>query len=153
MAQYSVTVNATSNTSVSTEDTFIELFPPSAVSILLKRVRVALTTPALDTQVSLRVTRASAAGATGTAGTIVERRPNGPASVTTVNVKNGTSAFTVGTVVDTLFKTSFNGRGLFEWVARDERDIIESGANQRLNIIVQSGTASTVMNVDCDWEE
>ncbi len=153
MAQYTVTVNATSNTSVSTEDTFIELFPPSAVSILLKRVRVSLTTPALDTQVSVRVTRASAAGSTGTAFTVMERRPSGPATVTTVNVKNGTAAFTVGTVVDVLLNTAFNGRGLFEWVARDERDIMESGLNQRMGILVKSGTASTVITAECDYEE
>lgn len=153
MAQYTCTVNATSNTSTSTEDTFIELFPPANVSILLKRVRISLTTPALDTQMSVRVTRASAAGATGTSFTPIERRPAGPASVTTVNVKNGTSAFTVGTVVDVLMNTAFNGRGLFEWVARDERDIIESGVNQRMGILFKSGTASTVITAECDWEE
>jgi len=154
MAQYTLLVNATSNSTLNTEDTFIELFPPSAVSILLKRVRVSFPfTTVSDVPCEIRVTRASAAGATGTSGTIVERRPNGPASVTTVNVKNGTSAFSVGTVVDTVIRATVNTRGVFEWVARDERDVIESGANQRMAITCKINVASCVTDVECDWEE
>jgi hypothetical protein len=154
MAQYTAVVNATSNGTINTEDTFIELFPPSGVSILLKRVRISFPhTTVSDVPNEIRVTRASAAGATGTAFTPVERRPSGPASVTTCNVKNGTAAFSVGTVVDTVIRGTVNSRGVFEWVARDERDIIESGVNQRMAITCKVNLVSMILDVECDWEE
>ncbi len=154
MAQYTAVINATSNSTLNTEDTFVELLPPSAVSILLKRIRVSFPfTTVSDVPCEIRVVRSSAGGATGTVGGIVERRPNGPASVTTNMVKNGTTAFSVGTVVDTVLRATVNTRGVFEWVARDERDVIESGTNQRLGITCKIGVASCVTDVEVDWEE
>lgn len=155
MAQYRVTVNATSNSGANTEDTWIELFPPSAVSILLKRIRISFphTTATLDVPARMRITRSSAAGATGTGGTAVRTRPAAPASVSTVNIKNGTSAFSVGTVVDAVLDSAVNTRGIFEWVARDESDFVVSGVNQRLNVLLRVNSASVVCNVECDYEE
>jgi hypothetical protein len=153
MAQYTTLVNATSNTSINTEDTFIELLPPANVSIILKRIRVSITTAASDTAVRIRVKRVSAAGATGTSGTIVKRRPAAPAAVATSTVKNGTTAFTVGTLVDTVMDTAVNARGIFEWVSRDEDDYIISGVQQRLSITISNSAASIVHTVECDWEE
>ena len=152
--QYTAVVNATSNTSAATDDTFIEIFPPSGVAVQLKRIRVSVAhLTALDLYIRVKVNRASAAGATGTAYTPKKRRPGGPASVATCNVKNGTTAFTQGTVVDTMIDVVFNGRGLFEWVARDDNDFITSGVNERLAVVCRSGTASTILNVEADWEE
>jgi len=154
MAQYTVALNATANSTINTEDTWIELLPPANVSILLKRVRVSFPhTTVSDVPARVRVTRASAAGATGTTGTIVKRRPAAPASVSTATVKNGTNAFSVGTVVDVLLDTTVNTRGIFEWVSRDEDDYILSGVNQRLAILLRVNLASMVCNVECDWEE
>jgi hypothetical protein len=154
MAQYTVTINATSHATLNTEDTWIEMFPPANVSILLKRIRASFPhTTASDVPARIRVTRSSAAGATGTSFTPVKRRPAAPASVTTVNVKNGTNAFTVGTVVDVVVDAAVNTRGIFEWVARDEDDYISSGVNQRINVLMRVNQASTVSNVECDFEE
>lgn len=154
MAQYRVTVNATANSSINTEDTWIEMFPPANVSILLKRIRISFPhTTVSDVPARVRVTRASAAGATGTSFTPVKTRPAAPASVSTVNVKNGTSAFSVGTVVDVVLDAVVNTRGIFEWVARDESDFIISGVNQRLNVLLRVNLASMVCNVECDFEE
>jgi len=154
MAQYTSVVNATSHATLNTEESWIEILPPSAVSVLLKRVRVSFPfTTVSDVPCEIRVVRSSAGGATGTSGTITERRPNGPASVSTSTIKNGTSAFTVGTVVDTVMRATVNTRGVFEWVARDERDIIESGTNQRVCILLKINVASCVTDVECDWEE
>lgn len=154
MAQYTVTVNATANGTPQTEETWIELLPPANVSILLKRVRVSFAhTTVSDVPARIRVTRSSAAGATGTAATFVKRRPAAPAAVTGGNVKNGTSAFTVGTVVDVLMDSAVNTRGIFEWVARDEDDYMVSGVNQRINVLLRVNLASMVCNVECDFEE
>ena len=154
MAQYTCTVNATANSTINTEDTWIEMFPPANVAILLKRIRVSFPhTTVSDVPARIRVTRASAAGATGTSFTPIKRRPAAPAAVSTVNVKNGTSAFSVGTVVDVVMDSSVNTRGIFEWVSRDEDDYILSGVNQRLCILVRVNLASMVLNVECDFEE
>lgn len=154
MAQYRVTVNATSNSTINTEDTWIEILPPSNVAILLKRIRISFPhTTVSDVPARVRITRSSAAGATGTTGTAVKTRPSAPASVSTVNIKNGTTAFTVGTVVDVVLDSVVNTRGVFEWVARDETDFIVSGVAQRLNVLLRVNLASMVCNVECDWEE
>lgn len=154
MAQYRATVSATGNGTINTEDTFIEMFPPSNVSILLKRIRISCNHgTAQDVPIRARITRSSAAGATGTAFTPIKLRPTAPASVTTCNVKNGTSAFTVGTVVDVVLDSVFNARGIFEWVARDESDFIVSGVNQRINVLLRGNLISLLMSAECDWEE
>src|SRR6266496_158259 len=152
MAQYTTLVNATSNSSANTEDTFIELFPPASVSLLLKRYRVSFTAAPADVTTRIRVKRVSAAGATGTSGTIVKRRPAAPAAVSSSTVKNGTAAFTVGTLVDTVADSAVNSRGVFEWVSRDEDDYIVSGVNQRLSITISCSAVSTVHTVECDFE-
>jgi hypothetical protein len=158
LAQYRVTVNATSNATApsggGTEDTWIEMFPPANVAILLKRIRISFPHTAVsDVPARVRITRSSAAGATGTSYTPVKTRPAAPASVTTVNIKNGTTAFSVGTVVDVVLDSVVNTRGIFEWVARDETDFIVSGVNQRLNVLLRTNLASMVCNVECDYEE
>lgn len=155
MANYNVNVNATSNGTSDTEDTWIELQPPSGVALALYRIRVSNPHSTLiDNPIRVRLNRASAAGATGTSFTPKEHRPNGPAAVSSCNVKNGTSAFSVGTVIETLIDVAFNSRGLFEWVARDENDYFWSGVNERIAICVRvRGTASVVLNVECDFFE
>lgn len=153
MAQYYTTVNATSNSTATTEDTFIELLPPSGVALILKRVRVSFTATPADNAFRVRVKRVSTAGATGTSGTIVKKRPTSPAAVTTSTVKNGTTAFSVGTLVDTVLDAATNTRGVFEWLSRDEDDYIVSNTNQRIAITGASTAASNVATFEADWEE
>lgn len=153
MAQYYTTVNATSNATANTEDTFIELLPPSGVALILKRIRISLSGTPADNATRIRVKRVSAAGATGTGGTIAKKRPTAPAAVSTSTVKNGTTAFTVGTLVDTVLDASTNQRGIYEWVARDEDDYIVSNANQRVSVTIASSAVSIVHGVEAEWEE
>lgn len=154
MGQYYTSVNATTNTVVNTEDTFIELLPPASVTIRLKRICVSFTGTPADNAVRVQVKRVSAAGATGTAGTIAKKSPTMPAAVSTSTIKNGTTAFTVGTLVDKIFDRAINTRGLLEWIPRDENDIIESNSNQRIaitlacNVVSQAGS-----NVEVEWVE
>lgn len=151
------TVNATSNATLNTEDTWIEIFPPAGCSVRIKRVRLsfAQTGTISDVAARLRVLRTSAAGATGTSFTPVEKRVAGAASVSTVNVKNGTTAFSVGTAVanSVMLDVAVNTRGIFEWIARDEDDYMYSDVNQRIVITLRVNVASYLCNVECDWIE
>jgi hypothetical protein len=122
--------------------------------LILKRVRVSFTGAPADNSTRVRIKRVSAAGATGTSGTIVKTRPAAPASVSTATVKNGTNAFSVGTLVDTALDSAVNERGIFEWVARDEDDYITSGVNQRIAITISTNVASAIVHtVEANWEE
>lgn len=157
MAKYIVTVNATSNSTLNTEDTWIELLPPSGVSIFITRITISLThTTVQDVPCRLRVHRTSSAGATGSNFTPIKVRPLAPASSiinTSCQVKNGTSAFTVGTTVDVLKDTAFNSRGLYEWIPRDDSGKLESNSNQRLAILLRINAASIVATVEVEYEE
>jgi hypothetical protein len=154
MTSYNANVNATANSTINTEDTWIEVQPPSGVSLAVYRIRVSFPhTTVSDVPCRIRLNRASAAGATGTSFTPKEHRPAGSASASTCNVKNGTSAFSIGTVVDTLIDVNVNTRGIFEWVARDEDDYFWSGVNERIALCVRVNLASMVLGVEMDWKE
>lgn len=155
--QYTCTVNATSNTSANTEDTFIEI---SGVVVYVKKVRVRFgdgTVAEADTQARVRLVRKTAGGATGTGGTIVRMNQEGRTSGATVNVKNGTSAFTTATLGDVVDTGVFNHRAIFEWIARDEDDKIKIhptlGSGGMFAVLVQSPTVSEKFQVSVWWEE
>jgi hypothetical protein len=154
MANYNVIANATSNTGANTEDRWIEILPPANVSVVLRSIRVSFPhTTVLDVIARVRVARTSDAGATGTAFTPTKTRVASPAAVSTVNIKNTTNAFSVGTVTDQLLDASFNSRGNFEWVARDERHMLESAVNGRIVVFLRINNASVVGTVECTFEE
>lgn len=153
MGQFYTTVNATSNATANTEDTFIELFPPANVAAIVKRIRVSFTPTPADNTARIRMKRVSAAGATGTSGTIVKKRPSSAATVSTSTVKNGTTAFTVGTLVDLVLDTAVNTRGIYEWVPRDDSDYIVSGVNQRISLTLSVSAVSQVATAEMEWEE
>lgn len=158
MGEFSCTVNATSNTSTNTADTFIEI---SGVYLALKRIRVRLgdgtATAGVDNDWTLSIVRKSAGGATGTGGTIVKNNPMGGSSGATVNVKNGTAAFTTATNLNTIDTAVVNGRAIFEWVARDERDMIYNHitlvSGGMLAINIASPVASQKFQVTVFWTE
>lgn len=154
MPQFRVAFVATSNTSGGVEDTWIEIFPPSGVSIAVKRVLLTSADTTLsDGYVLSRWGRFSTAGSGGTAATIIKLRPDSPNSVCTVNVKNGTTAFTLGTNIEYVTVQSHNARGIWEYVARDGDDFVSSGTNERLSWIMRTQAASHDMGIQMDWEE
>jgi len=153
MAQYTQTVQATSNTTADTEDTFIEWTAGSGVSILIKRIRVSISTAASDTRARIRVVRKSAAGTGGVAGSAVKRHPTDRAASITPQIKSGTTAFTTGTVTDVLIDVCINARGVFEWTARDDDDMIETAAAGSIGILIRESAASIICNVEADWVE
>ena len=150
-------VQATSNSSANTSDAFLELKAPTSTTVLLKRIRVSshATTPA-DNMIYIRLNRSSAAGATGTGLTPLRMRQNAPVSVITSSnafVKNGATAFSIGTVTDTPIKSAVNQRGVWEWIARDKDDYIECGSAAYFNLEIQVSAASQLISAEWAWEE
>ena len=160
MPEYSVNVSATSNVTLNTEDTFIEL-SVNPLKIKYVRARIGnlttLATGGLDNDWAIRLVRKTAGGATGTGGTAVRRKQSDRASGATVTVKNGTNAFSTATLGDIVDVSIKNGRETFEWVARDEIDYIEVhptlGSGGMFAVLITSGVASQVFEVSCSWEE
>jgi hypothetical protein len=152
------TVNATSNSSANTADTFIEL---SGVILGIKRIRVRLGdgtgTAGVDNDFLINIARKTAGGATGTGGTITKMNIMGAASGATVNVKNGTAVFTTATQQAVLDSAVVNGRAIYEWVARDEDDIIRNhitlGSGGMLAINIASSVVSQKFQVSVYWIE
>ena len=157
MPQYIANVQATSNTSANTLDTFIEITAPSGVQFKVKRFRVAFgdgtQTAGVDNHFAFRTVRKSVAGATGSTFTAIKKNANVGASGCTVKVKNGTTAFSVGTVTDTIDIVAINGRMVYEWIARDDDDMIVVAAAGIFGIHLQSAVASQLFTVSCEWME
>jgi hypothetical protein len=158
LGDYTVTVNATSNGTVNTQDTFLEL---SGVLLGLKRIRVRLgdgtATAGLDNDWRVDIVRKTAGGATGTSGTAINTRKMGRTSGATVTVKNGTSAFSTATLQETIDTSIVNGRAIYEYVARDESEMITNhttlGSGGMLAILIQSSVVSQKFQVSCYWTE
>jgi hypothetical protein len=158
MVEYSVGVNATSNTTINTEDTFVEL---SAVIIKVKRVEVRLGdgtgTVGLDNDFRVRLVRKTAGGATGTSGTAVRIKQEDRTSGATVTVKNGVTAFTTATLGDIIYTQTVNGRALFQWMPRDEDEIIQThstlGSGGMFAVLIQSAVVSQKFQVNVLWAE
>ncbi len=158
MGEFAVTVNATSNSSANTADTFVEL---SGVLLGIKRIRVRLgdgtATAGVDNDFVINIVRKTAGGATGTAGTIVRMNIMGGAPAATCNVKNTTSAFTTATTQAIIDTAVVNGRAIYEWVARDEDDIIRNhitlGSGGMLGITIASSVVSQKFQVTVYYVE
>lgn len=158
MTRYSATANATSNTSVNTEDTFIEISVNNP-RIYMVRVRLGdgTATAGVDNDWKVRLVRKTAGGATGTGGTAVRIDQVDQTSGATVTVKNGTSAFTTATLGDIIDTAIKNGRETFEWVARDDASFIRVhptlGSGGMFAVLIQSSVVSQKFQVTVYWEE
>ncbi len=179
MVQYTVGCTATSNSVVNTQDAWIELQAPSSLMIKIKRVRVGfgsgLQSAGIDNNFLLQFYRytttstttpstltfpASTSAAGLSAGSFFTQRSPGNArasGLTTVKVKNGTTAFTLGTgTVQLVDQISPNGRALYEWLSRDDDDMIfttGAAAAECFAIAITSNVASQVFTATIDWIE
>ena len=158
MSQYSATVNATTNTSANTEDTFVEISVnnPKIIGI---RARIGDGTGAagVDNDWRIRLVRKTAGGATGTGGTAVRIDQVDQTSGATVTVKNGTSAFTTATLGDIIDAVVKNGRETYEFIAIDPAKYIRVhptlGSGGMFAVLVQSPVVSQKCQVTVFWEE
>lgn len=158
MPQYSTTVNATSNGTINTEDTFVEL---SVGNLRIKKIVARLGdgtgTAGVDNDWRIRIVRKTAGGATGTGGTSVRNDQVDRVSGVTNNVKNGTNAFTTATLGDIIDTQIKNGRETYLFIARDQYDYIgvhpTLGSGGMFAILIQSAVASQKFQVTTFWEE
>jgi hypothetical protein len=166
MVQYVVGCTATSNSSANTQDAWIELQAPSGMMIKIKRVRVGFgsgtQSAGVDNHFLLQFYRYTTSNSTvnAAAGSLFTQRSPGNAKasqLTTVKVKNGTTAFTLGTgTVQLVDQISINGRALYEWLARDDDDMIfttGAAAAECFAIAITSNVASQVFTATIDWIE
>lgn len=154
MGQYLTIVSATTNSSGGTSDSFIDITPAASRIVKIIRISATVNTASDDSRYNLQVCRKSAQGAGSTAGTIIKKDPlMSASSASSTQVKNGTSAFAAGTIVDTIMSPNFNGRAGFEWVARDEEDMIVSNTAQIIGINIICDQASKVVNARLEWRE
>ena len=155
MPEFKIGVNATSNATPDTEDAFIELLSANPSIVRVKRFRIACQTAAQDARLQWRLLRTTTAGATGTGGTVVKKKPGTRASGVTANVKNGTAAFTVGTVGDIFDQGSLNARAVYEWVPRGDEEVVEmtGDATNRLVLAIKSSVASLVLDIFLEYKD
>lgn len=161
MAEYNLTVNATSNGTINTDDVFVELGAASGVQIRIKRIRVGYgdgtQTVGLDNHFKVKLYRwdVTTAGSSS-AGTIVKKNPNTPTAGTGAKVKNGATALALGgTNVEILDTFCPNARAIIEWIARDEDDYwwSKAGTAAFFGIVIASAVISQKFQVTVEWME
>lgn len=165
MAEYQLNWQATTNGSAGTFDQFIELKASSGVTIVVKRLRVSFPGSASgapnDYVAQVKLLRNTGAGSGGSAapaagnpGNITKLRTNAPASIVTANVKNGTASFTTGANYDVPIWEAVNTRSVFEWIAADQEEWIETNATGNyIAVALACSAASQTFNATITWEE
>lgn len=153
MAQYICTVQATSNSSANTEDTFMDLEAPASFAFKVKRIRVSHNTPASDANTRIKIFRKTAIGAGSIGGTEIKKNPLSATPQVIATVKNGTSTYAVGTTTDLIDEVQVNARGIWEWVARDDDDMIVPVAGDFIGVNILCSSASIVIKVTMEWIE
>lgn len=156
MAEYMAIVQFQPIATANAEDEHMAILPPAGVSVFIKRIRFGTGSTQGDQSMRIRVRRTSAAGTAGTVSTatIIKMRDDSPASVCGVLAKTGSGTRTPGANVDLLLDCGFIHRAGFEWVARDWKDYLESGVNQRI-IITLTVLATNASNnfLEVWWSE
>lgn len=155
MPEYTIDVNATSNTSVNTEDTFVEIDGFHKVKKVEVRLGDGTDTVGLDNNYKVRVITKSVLGATGTGATEVQsKNADDRAAGIAALVKNGTTAFSVGTVADVLKVGVRNARETFIWEPDDGYNTTKDLADGRaLGVLIQNPVVSTKFQVTVTYEE
>jgi len=162
MSRHIVDVNATSNGTINTEDSFIELLL-SGMAIRIKRVSVrlgggaTLATAGVDNDFEVRLVRKTAAGTGGVAATEVRKDQSAAVGTVVATVKTGTTAFTTATLGDLIEDVVKNGRETYEWIAKDEDDAIVTapvtGTGGIFSVIISSAVVSQLFQVSVEWDE
>lgn len=162
MGQYTTNVQATSNSTINTEDLYVEMGGQTGKTVKIKRVRVGYgdgtQTAGVDNHFRIKLVRydTTTAGTTTTY-TPVPRDANrqaANASGTTVKIKSGTTACALGTTNVTIVDLiSVNGRALYEWLARDDDDMIVIKPASFFCVAIQSAVVSQLFTVSVDHVE
>jgi len=161
MAQYVTNVQATSNTTINTEDLFLELKAPTGVTIKIKRVRVGFSdgtdTAGQDNYFRIKLVRYDTSTAGTTVAPGIDRVPknaNMPAATATSKGKSTTTACVIGTTnVQPVDLIPPNARALYEFIARDEDDYIVVKPASCFCVAIQSAVASQKFTVTVEHVE
>lgn len=158
MAQYSIVCVATSNTSVNTDDGFVEIDSPATICIKIKRVRISwgdgTATTGVDNMFRVKLMRwTTGSGSAGTAFTPVKRNGTSVAAVSTAKIKATTTAFALGTTTEIIDQIPINGRAIFEWIARDDDDMIVTKPGEYFAVVISSSVVSQAFTITVDFLE
>lgn len=159
MGQFTVNVQATSNSTINTDDTFVEIASVSSKLFWVKRVRVGFSdgtaTAGVDNHFRVKLMRwDTTTGGTSSSFTPVPRNGASVAANSTVKIKSGTTALALGTTnVTTVDIIAPNGRALYEWLARDDDDMIAPKAGSFFGVVIASAVVSQLFTVSCDFVE
>lgn len=159
MTQYIVNNIATSNTTINTDDVWIEVKAPAAVTLKVKRIRVCFgngtATAGLDNSIRIKFMRwDTTTGGTSLTPTTNKKNANLNASTATVKGKNTTTALALGTTnVETLDVVGVNARAIYEWIARDDDDMIVVKPASCFGLVLSSGVTAQVLTGTVEWEE
>lgn len=154
MPEYVVEVNATSNTTINTEDTFVEIDGFVTIKKVIVRLGDGTDASGLDNNYRVRIVNKTVLGATGTAGTENPRRyrDDRAAGIATL-VKNGTTAFSVGTVT-TIEQGVRNARETYIWEPPEgytTSNLLVDG--RAFGVLIQNPVVSTTFQVTVVYEE
>jgi hypothetical protein len=175
MAQFTVGLTATSNSSINTQDLWIEIGGTTAATLKVKRVRAGYgsglqsagidnsflvqfytyntTTGGAPTTLTLPTSNSSVNSASGNL--FATRNANYGTTVPaglTVKVKNATTPLVLGTTsVQLQDQISPNGRALYEWLARDDDDMIVTTPAHFFAVALAAATASQVFTMTVDF--
>lgn len=159
MGQYAVNVQATSNSTINTDDVFVEIKAAASVIFKIKRVRVGFgdgtQTAGVDNHFRIKFMRwdTTTAGS-ATTSTIIPKNANLAAASATGKQKTGTTALALGTTnVTTVDILSVNGRALYEFLARDEEDYIVVKPASCFGLVLSSAVVSQLFTVTVEWVE
>jgi len=89
----------------------------------------------------------------GTAFTPVKRNATSVAAISTVKIKAGTTAFALGTTTEIVDQIPINGRAIFEWIARDDDDMIVTKPGEYFAVVIASAVVSQLFTVTVDFLE
>jgi len=158
VAQYSIVCVATSNSVVNTDDGFIELKAPTAITVKVKRVRIGwgdgTATAAVDNMFRVKLMRWTTGSVTaGTVFTPVKRNGTSVVAISTVKIKATTTAFALGTTQDIVDQIPINGRAIYEWIARDDDDMIVTKPGEYFAVVISSAVVSQAFTVTVDFLE
>lgn len=179
MVQYVVGVTATSNSVANTQDVFIELACATSQVIKIKRVRVGFgsgtqtagvdnsflvqfyryTTTSTTTPTTLAYPASVSTSGLSAGNFWTARSPANALTshVTSAKVKNGATAYTLGTgSIQLVDQIAPNGRALYEWLARDDDDMIftvGAAAAECFAVAITSPVASQVFTMTLDYIE
>jgi hypothetical protein len=158
VAQYSIVCVATSNTVVNTDDGFVEIDAPATICIKIKRVRIGwgdgTATAGVDNMFRVKLMRWTTGSVTaGSAFTPEKRNGTSVAAVSTAKIKATTTAFALGTTTEIVDQIPINGRAIYEWIARDDDDMIVTKPGEYFAVVISSAVVSQAFTITVDFLE